>query len=508
MRNLFQTILILILIVGSGCQTGKVMQSVSSMKKPPALTGATGHGAVYAEVSSVHLAGVKQGCAIVAFDIGWPNSWRTSASVENWDAAWIFVKYRSGNSGAWHHAHLADRGHKAPKGSTIAVAPDGTGAFIYRSAAGSGPVHFSDVQLGWKCPPPVLKAGTPLRIAVFAVEMVYVPEGAFFMGSGADDEKGSLYEGGDGMKPFKVTSEETISCGNQKGQLWGKEQSGDNSMGGEGTIGAAFPKGFAPFYCMKYEVSQGQYADFLNTLTAAQAKARFPGKKGEHRHTLGGEYPLFAAEAPKRACNFLGWADGAAFTDWAGLRPMTELEFEKACRGTNKPVPGEYAWGDTTLHESEYTVSADGTPEAMVNACAGKGNALCRMTDGELNGPVRCGIFAASRKNPTRVESGSTFYGIMEMSGNLRERIVTMGNDKGRAFTGAHGNGKLTENGNADVENWPGPDAHGAGCRGGDWHKRPAYMRVSERKYAAVSQPKRFNRYGFRAVRTAWSGAD
>ena len=45
------------------------------------------------------------------------------------------------------------------------------------------------------------------------------------------------------------------------------------------------------------------------------------------------------------ACNWLSWADVAAYLDWSGLRPMTELEFEKACRGPNAPVAGEYAWG-------------------------------------------------------------------------------------------------------------------------------------------------------------------
>ena len=33
-----------------------------------------------------------------------------------------------------------------------------------------------------------------------------------------------------------------------------------------------------------------------------------------------------------RACNFLNWNDLAAYLQWAALRPMTELEFEKICR--------------------------------------------------------------------------------------------------------------------------------------------------------------------------------
>ena len=31
---------------------------------------------------------------LVQFDISWENSWRTSSAPFNWDAAWVFVKYK------------------------------------------------------------------------------------------------------------------------------------------------------------------------------------------------------------------------------------------------------------------------------------------------------------------------------------------------------------------------------------------------------------------------------
>ena len=62
------------------------------------------------------------------------------------------------------------------------------------------------------------------------------------------------------------------------------------------------------------------------------------------------------------ACNFLNWADGAAYADWAGLRPMTELEYVKASRGTRSPVVNEYAWSTTNLHASAYTSPTRGWP--------------------------------------------------------------------------------------------------------------------------------------------------
>ena len=46
-----------------------------------------------------------------------------------------------------------------------------------------------------------------------------------------------------------------------------------------------------------------------------------------------------------RPCNHLCWADAVAFAAWAGLRPMTELEYEKACRGPGYAHHGELAWG-------------------------------------------------------------------------------------------------------------------------------------------------------------------
>ena len=71
---------------------------------------------------------------MVKFDIRWENSWRTSSAPKNWDAAWVFVKFRTAG-GAWQHATLnTTGGHTAPTGSIIAPSSDGIGAFIYRDA--------------------------------------------------------------------------------------------------------------------------------------------------------------------------------------------------------------------------------------------------------------------------------------------------------------------------------------------------------------------------------------
>jgi len=50
---------------------------------------------------------------MVRFNLSWSNSWRVATGPSNWDAAWIFVKYRiEGGTGctpgAWQHATLSN----------------------------------------------------------------------------------------------------------------------------------------------------------------------------------------------------------------------------------------------------------------------------------------------------------------------------------------------------------------------------------------------------------------
>ena len=55
---------------------------------------------------------------LVQFSVSWENSWRSSFGPANWDAAWLFIKYRI-SGGNWLHAILNNTGHNAPAGSTI-----------------------------------------------------------------------------------------------------------------------------------------------------------------------------------------------------------------------------------------------------------------------------------------------------------------------------------------------------------------------------------------------------
>ena len=120
---------------------------------------------------------------------------------------------------------------------------------------------------------------------------------------------------------------------------------------------------------------------------------------------------------------------------------------------------------------------------------------------------ISCGIFAIS--DSTRAEAGSSFCGVMEMSGNVHERTVTLGNATGRVFSGTHGNGELSGDGHADVSDWPGysfgevTSSIGSGFRGGGAYNDVAEtMRVSNRAIVDIEVDGRAHYMGFRAVRT------
>lgn len=453
---------------------------------------------------------------MVKFDIIWENSWRTSSAPNNWDAAWVFVKFRTG-SGNWQHAWLNNTGHLNPAGSTIAtglLTPDslfnqttnpGLGVFIYRDTDGTGVFSKIGVQLRWNYGANGLNDNEMIDIGVFAIEMVYVPQGDFYLGSGGT-ETSAFYKYPTTTNPYLITNENEITVGTENDNLYYSY----STYGGDrlGPIPEAFPKGYNSFYCMKYEISQQEYVDFLNSLTTAQASNRYHNFGSSFRYGITVTSGVYSTANPFVACSYINWADLAAYLDWSGLRPITELEFEKSCRGTITPVPNEYAWGSTGITTNQYTLSNIGAEDENISTNYSNtfGNAAFNLTtpyNGSINGPLRVGIFAGNNSNTGRVTAGATFYGIMEMSGNLLEHFVTIGNSTGRLFTGEHGNGILNVAGNADVTNWPVASSLGAGFRGGYWYYFAWYLRVSERSGAAGTDANRYDSDGGRGGRTA-----
>jgi hypothetical protein len=54
--------------------------------------------------------------------------------------------------------------------------------------------------------------------------------------------------------------------------------------------------------------------------------------------------------------------------------------------------------------------------------------------DVDTYGPLRCGFAATPFTN--KIQAGASYYGIMEMAGNLTERCISAGSPEGRAYTG------------------------------------------------------------------------
>jgi formylglycine-generating enzyme required for sulfatase activity len=192
------------------------------------------------------------------------------------------------------------------------------------------------------------------------------------------------------------------------------------------------------------------------------------------------------------ACNYLSWADLAAFLDWAALRPITELEYEKIGRGTAVPVQDEYSWGSTTI-VGLAAISNDRQTGEVSNTT----NANAVYNNNFTSGPARVGIFATASSD--RVASGGSYYGVMEICGNVWEQVIKFENSTGRAFTGLSGNGILTSNGDADTSNWP--DYMGACKRGGGWLTAANYTQLSSRYGATLNGSSRNSETGGRGAR-------
>ena len=445
---------------------------------------AAGARANHLAVTNVTVEGIDDSTANIQFDISWENAWRYTNI--NHDAAWVFFKVlpQGDTENAWQHAILESSGHDVGSGTNIdiIVPDDRVGLFIRKADEGAGDVAVTGVKAVWNFASNGLANTAKVRVQAFALEMVYVAEGEFAAGSD-----------GTGANEFTLT---TISTNDPTVVPTGTGSLGGKAGGhpeGQTPPNASWPNGYSAFYCMKYETTQGQYADFLNTLTDAQDDNRYYSGAG-YRYTITGSFTNYSTAEPDRACIRLSWDHGAAFADWSGLRPMTELEYEKACRGPLPPVADEYAWGTTIVEQQTGHSSSPADGSGAETATPSGAN--CNYANA-MGGAVRAGIYATG--SSSRQAAGASYWGIMELSGNVWEGVANIGS----AFTGLHGNGVLTAAGAADVSNWT-----GGGSRGGSWYRDHVEARVSDRwRYATA--PSTDHRYsGWRSVRTAPAGVE
>ena len=439
--------------------------------------------------------------AHVKMTISWDNAWHND---RNHDAAWVVVKLKH-KERRTRHVKLAESGHRMLSNHLdnspdpiIKVPADGTGFFIHPANNYRGPVSWT-IQVELDAAILINNRFRPweYRIRVHGAEMVYIPEGGFTLGDPDTVliNKGALFSSaGDGKFGglFKIEKEKSeIRVGEAKGELF-YQTKGDIYMGDQkGPIPADFPKGVQAFYMMKYELRQGQYAEFLNALTNSQSqhRANFGGKNYyQLRGTIFLENGQYQAAIKNRPCNFLSWDDAMAYADWAGLRPLTELEFTKACRGPVAPAFHERPWGSQSKDQLGRYVNENG-------------DLVMAATLGEKQ-----------LSDANRAVFGASYYWVMDLAGSLWERVITIGDTTGRSFTGTHGDGRLTGFGFANVPGWPQgvEEKGGYGFRGGGYYEQGRHYHdlnphapVAQRRYGAWSGGNRAEAYGSRFVRTA-----
>ncbi len=477
--------------------------------------------------------------AKVQFNVSWENSWKNDV---NSDGVWVFAKFQAAD-GQWKHVDLKSasgaafdytdrtpetfsRGEGADMG--MWVPEEMKGAFLFRTK-GSGTAVSKNVQLIWD----YAKAGVAddqimqTKIKIFGLEMVYVPQDQHYVGDpkGPNGPDNALYTYPDNGA-YLIKSENPILVDMVDGSLYCDQDNPRSRENTPFTIPEAFPKGYKAFWVMKYELTSQQFVDFLNSLTRKQQQSMveadisgdeiknyYVKTNSEEEHLRnaivvakkgnGTAEPVrFYTYAPARTVNFMSWSNIAAIGDWTGLRPITELEYEKAARGPGEPLVNELAWG-VSMEDAEKIGrvqtfdGADGSgyekkvpQQGVVNACFGGGIApfdVGKKTVPDnpgFEGPVSGEIFENSQPEgvPERINTGASYYGVRNLSGNVWERCITLGHQLGRAYDAQHGDGALDDEGFANVPNWPGKDGAGAGNRGGVWSSpAPKYLRLALR---------------------------
>jgi hypothetical protein len=402
----------------------------------------------------------------VQFDLSWENSWRDAI---NWDAAWVFMKFKNA-SGVWQHVQLNTTGFANGTGTTntVQVTSDKIGAWVYRSAQGSGTFNNTTMQLQWNYGLSGLTTVTGLEVRVFAVEMVYVPQGDFNCANqfcNLQYSTRTFYSPGNKFPVINNRLSPTLTYND--GTATSLRIKGDVGIdfNNDGTIeNTTYPIGYTAFYCYKYELTEQQYADFLNTLTSAQRTTL--GVAGTGITLSNGQY---FSSTPNKACGNSTAQRLLSYADWSGVRPMSFLEFHKLSYGPLTPIQGPNAtclgYGSFVL----YPAHGSNTSQSF-----NYGNSLLNV-----------GSYAGSATS--RAQSGASYYGILDVTGNAHEPVVKLSYS---SLTNLNGNGVLASSGLSDVSFW-------------DVNSMVMYIDMIKSNSPGCSEIFSSSKYGFRYVRSA-----
>ncbi len=421
-------------------------------------------------ISGVTLYGATSaGLASIGFTIAENNvSTGVSANLAAYNTAdWIFVKFSTaaGADGTWNHATLT--GGTVDAGATLTAASDNKGVFLNHTAISA--YWTAGTTVTWNMAADGV-ALSKVRVKVFVISMVKVPTGSFVYNV--------LNYGGATFNNYTAGGSLSATITNA-GLATG---TGSNNLPLNAPVG--WPNGYNSFYIGRYEVTQGQYADFLNAVHSSTAALLNIIGQGM---TNTGTYPnIYAAVDPNMPRYYSSIGDIWSYLSWAGLRPPTEMEFEKAGRDLS-PDARPYSWGSAVPPASPwvstyYTAPNEGVVRSRVYA-----------NYYQMAGPLDVGRYMSGDVYRTAAETGASPWGIADLTGNVAEFVLNCS----YASVPANGTGTVYW-----PANWPAPGSITIGRRGFGYFFSWSGLNLSLRPDVSFVGTARGSELGGRGCRT------
>ena len=454
----------------------------------------------------------------INFDLSWDNAFYVNSDWS--DHIYIFAKYKNGNASSWDRVLFEPTGH-SDNSSSVSFDIAGNSPLIDGKRLGMKAGNVETYTTGSQSANCTALLADNITFfnpsfKVFAIEMVQISNigNDYYVGDGSSANR--FHKGDNLNQPY----------------FWDHDNISSATVGtGPNDINTLHPDGIPvdsiPSYyfrptnnIMKYEISQQQYVDFLNCLNRTGQNKRVatdisgtsitdvfvmtqtPNVSSTTRNgircdaslpaggpisfycdfndnAIGNEYD----DGQNIAMNYLSGEDLFAYLDWAGLEPINELQYEQICRGSYAPVPGEFAWGTNGFVNAVISFgAANGSPDEVIVGAPINGP----LRNSQL--PMRCG--AAATTTTTRLTSGGSAYGIMELSGNVAEIVIHLRDINSFVYI-LNGDGLININATTN-EAWPQLIDYKGGYINGDADT------VSERQTTAISFTDRSPYYGGR----------
>ena len=409
----------------------------------------------------------------VSFSVSQSNTFSTPTNTCSTDTAkdcaWIFMKYSTNSkTGPWNHCTITGVSSGDDASTTIQSVSDSKGVFIFANANRSQWTS-GNVTVRWNFGADGLGSTLPseIRFRVMGIEMVYISTGSYVYNVGGIGGSGSNNFGAGSQVVVASTGDVPTGCSNN------------------------WPNGYRAFYLAKYEVSQRQYADFLNTVdpngTSGSAYYDVTQYNQNQYYILidisrqiGDRY-FVASGMDNIGCNCMSDSDSKAYAAWSGLRPMTEMEFERAGRGCNNT--NIWPWGNVDPSSGNTQDNRSGTSYHCELYYA---NCVIGSNVGPV-GQYLSGLnISGSPQTRTSAQTGASPYGIADLSGNDNEEVIRCD----YTTTPTNGTGQISSG------TW-----QLYLIRGGNYGDNAGIQKISDRS-GTLFGGYRFCWYGFRPART------